>query len=119
MLSGESEPAASAEFLRQNGANDIIIKLGDQGCAVFTAGEPLRVPAFPVEVLDTTGAGDCFAGAFLAMLHRGAGYNEAARTANAVGAMVVEKLGAVSGVRNWQETISWMRQHTTAPQEVA
>ena len=119
MLSGESEPAAAAEFLRQNGANDIIIKLGDQGCAIFTPDESTRIAAFPVEVLDTTGAGDCFAGAFLATFHRGVDYREAGRTANAVGAMVVEKLGAVTGVRNWQETISWMRQHTTTPQEVA
>lgn len=119
MLTGESDPVAAAKFLRQRGANDIVIKLGDQGCAIFTAHESTPVPAFPVEVLDTTGAGDCFAGAFLAMLHRGAGYREAAQTANAVGAMVVEKLGAVTGVRNLEETTAWMAQHKTASKQVA
>lgn len=111
MLTGESDPAAAAEFLRQRGAHDIVIKLGGEGCAIFTQDESLRVPAFQVEVLDTTGAGDCFAGAFLAMLHRGMNYGEAARTANATGAMVVEKLGAVTGVRGWAETKAWIGQH--------
>jgi sugar/nucleoside kinase (ribokinase family) len=119
MLTGETEPAAAAEFLRQNGAHDIMIKLGDQGCAIFAAGELLRVPAFPVEVLDTTGAGDCFAGAFLAMLQRGADYREAARIANAVGAMVVEKLGAVTGVGSWEDTNAWIGRHPAASEEVA
>lgn len=111
MLTGESEPAAAADALRRHGAHDIIIKLGDQGCAIFTADESMRVPAFPVEVLDTTGAGDCFAGAFLAMLHRGMDYREAARIANAVGAMVVERLGAVTGLADLQGTKAWIREH--------
>jgi sugar/nucleoside kinase (ribokinase family) len=121
-LTGQSEPASAAEFLRQRGAHDIVIKLGGEGCAIFTEDESLRVATFPVEVVDTTGAGDCFAGAFLAVLHRGMDYREAARTANAVGAMVVEQLGAVTGVRDWKETKEWMRRHappTPASKEVA
>jgi sugar/nucleoside kinase (ribokinase family) len=111
MLTGQSDPADAAELLRRRGAHNIVIKLGGEGCVIFTKDESLRVAAFPVEVVDTTGAGDCFAGAFLAMLQRGMNYGEAARTANAVGAMVVEKLGAVTGVRGWEDTTAWIGRH--------
>jgi sugar/nucleoside kinase (ribokinase family) len=60
-------------------------------------------------VVDTTGAGDCFAGAWLAATCRGCAPREAARLANAVGAQVVETLGAVEGVKSWDETQTWMR----------
>lgn len=111
MLTGESKPADAAACLHQHGAHDIVIKLGEAGCAIFSDAESLRIPAFEVEVVDTTGAGDCFAGAFLATLYRGMNYADAARTANAVGAMVAEKLGAVTGVRNWEDTTAWIGQH--------
>ena len=62
---------------------------------------------------DTTGAGDCFVGAFLASLHHGLDYLQAARVANAVGAMNVEKLGAAQGVRSWEETQAWIRERDT------
>jgi ribokinase len=60
-------------------------------------------------VVDTTGAGDCFAGAFLAALLRDLSYSEAARFANAVGALTIQQLGAVEGVRSFDETEAWMR----------
>jgi len=60
-------------------------------------------------VVDTTGAGDCFVGGFLAALSSGAAYPEAARFANAVGAMSVQTLGAINGVHTWAETEEWLR----------
>ena len=59
-------------------------------------------------MVDTTGAGDCFAGAFLAALVRGNSYQEAARFANAVAALTIQRLGASTGVRSWEETVAWM-----------
>ena len=66
------------------------------------------MPAFDVEVLDTTGAGDCFAGAFLAAFQRGCTIWEAARMANAAGALSVRRVGAVGGILSWDETHDWM-----------
>jgi sugar/nucleoside kinase (ribokinase family) len=87
----------------------VVIKLGARGCAVFTSGEATHVPGFVVDVVDTTGAGDCFAGGFLAALNSGAAYAEAARFANAVGALSVQKIGAINGVRSRAETEAWLR----------
>jgi len=61
-----------------------------------------------VPVVDTTGAGDCFVGAFLAARLRGRSWADAARFANAVGALTIQQLGAVEGVRSFDETEQWM-----------
>jgi sugar/nucleoside kinase (ribokinase family) len=108
MLTGATDPARIAAILRGYGAGTIVLKLGAQGCAVFSENDEFQVPAFPATVVDTTGAGDCFAGAWLAATCRGLAPREAARLANAVGAQVVETLGAVDGVTGWNETHAWM-----------
>jgi sugar/nucleoside kinase (ribokinase family) len=109
MLTGTSEPARAAAFLQGHGARVIVLKRSCRGSAVFGAGDAIQCPAFDVPVVDTTGAGDCFAGAFLAALLRGRSYADAAKFANAVGALVIQQLGAVEGVRPFEETETWMR----------
>ena len=106
-LSRCGETRAAVDGLREHGARDIVVKLGSAGCAVYAAGEEIRVPAFRVTAVDTTGAGDCFAGAFLAALQRGFSYAEAARFANAVGALSVQKMGATTGLLSFEETLQW------------
>ncbi|MEO8127729.1 MAG: carbohydrate kinase family protein [Bryobacteraceae bacterium] len=113
MLTGEDEPRRVAEALRDLGATDILVKLGGKGCVIFAGGEELEAPGFAVKAIDTTGAGDCFGGGFLAALHHGKNRKEAARFANAVGALKVSQLGAVKGVRNFADTELWMAAGTT------
>ena len=108
MLTGETEPARAAAAFGSAGARDVILKLGSEGCAVFSGGDEFRVPAFPAEVVDTTGAGDCFVGGFLAALARGASCRQAARFACGVAALSVGRLGAVEGLLGYQETLAWM-----------
>jgi len=70
------------------------------GCVVVEwGGEPVVVPAFPVDVVDTTGAGDAHVGAFVAALARGLDPVEACRWANAAAATVVATRGQVSPPR--------------------
>jgi len=109
MLTGTSEPARAAVVMRERGTRTVILKRSGRGCAVFGPGMAIECPAFDVAVVDTTGAGDCFAGAFLAALLRDHSYAEAAKFANAVGALAIQQLGAVEGVRSFEETEEWMR----------
>lgn len=111
-LGGSPEIDEAARRLRERGAQAVAVKLGEQGCAVFDAAGQVRVPGFDVAVVDTTGAGDCFAGAFLAALDRGLERAEAARFANAAAALSVQRLGATAGLRGSDETRAWME---TAP----
>jgi len=89
------------------GVGAVVLKLGPRGCAVYTAGREILSSAFDVPVKDTTGAGDCFVAGFLAAWLRGASLEEAARFANAVGALSVQCVGATAGLRNLAETESW------------
>ena len=108
MLTGTTEPQGVVSALRSRGARTVVLKQGGRGCQVFTPEEEFTAPGFQVPVVDTTGAGDCFAGAYVAALWRGGTHREAARMANAVGACVVRTLGAVEGVLGWSETETWM-----------
>lgn len=107
-LSGERDPAAASAFFRDRGVRTTVVKLGAEGCAIHDGVAETRVPAFAVKAVDTTGAGDCFAGAFLAGLQRSMTVVEAARLANAAGALNVQRPGATAGLVSYEETLRWM-----------
>jgi len=108
MLTGHSEPDAIARALRGAGATDIALKLGARGCILYAGSERIECAPFAVDVVDTTGAGDNFAAGFLAALHRGFGYAEAGRMANATGALSVTILGAGRAARSWDAVREWI-----------
>jgi len=109
MTTGSSDPAVAAERLIAHGARTAVMKLGPRGCAIYHDEREYRCPAFDVEAKDTTGAGDCFAGGFLAAMLRGASLHEAGRFANAVGALAVQRVGGNAGVPPFDEIQEWMR----------
>ena len=111
MLTGRTEPDAAARVLRGLGASHVVIKLGPRGC--WADGETF--PGFDVNAVDTTGAGDCFAGGFIAALERGFSIADASRFANAVGALAVQKIGATAGVLDWNATMRWMPRESPTP----
>jgi sugar/nucleoside kinase (ribokinase family) len=108
MLTGLEDPVECAKALHEAGARTVVVKLGLRGCIVFSQAGHFQLPAFEVETLDTTGAGDCFAAGFLAAVQRGYTTVEAARIANAVGALSVRRPGAIGGLLTWEETEEWM-----------
>lgn len=83
-----------------------IIKRGEAGCRA----DDVDFPGFAVTAVDSTGAGDCFCGGFLAMRARGGSLSDAARLANAVGALSVRQAGATGGVLDWEATLAWIAQ---------
>ena len=98
MVTGHSEPAKAASILLYRGARTAVLKLGARGCAVYTQECEYLSPAFAVPVKDTTGAGDCFVGAFLYAHMGGASLKDAARFANAIGAISVQHVGGAAGL---------------------
>jgi sugar/nucleoside kinase (ribokinase family) len=105
ILTGRTEPAEAAERLRRWGASNIVIKRGARGC--WANGE--SIAGYRVDAVDTTGAGDCFVGGFIAALQKGLSIAEAARLANAVGALSVSRVGATAGVADWDTTLNWIK----------
>jgi sugar/nucleoside kinase (ribokinase family) len=84
--------------LRALGPRIVVTTLGARGCAYLDGEDEVRVPAYEVEVLDTTGAGDAFHGAYLYGLLRNWSPRERARFANAVAALNCTALGGRAGL---------------------
>ncbi|MEM7459442.1 MAG: ribokinase [Pseudomonadota bacterium] len=73
----------------------VALTLGGDGAALFKQGREIaRVPAFAVEAIDTTGAGDTFCGALVVALAEGERPEQALRFASAAAALAVTKAGA-------------------------
>lgn len=69
LLSGEKNIPKAVEAIRKLGPSVVIVKRGEYGAMLFTPNGIFLAPAFPVDgVIDPTGAGDSFAGAFMGFL---------------------------------------------------
>lgn len=100
-LTEEQDVAQMARVLHGKGCRTVMIKLGDQGCYVDDGRKACIVPAFQgLPVCDTTGAGDNFVGGFMAGLIDGMDLFTAVRYANAVAAVSVTGMGAISALRD-------------------
>ncbi len=77
----------------------IALKRGSKGVTIFESGKaPLDVPGFPVEILNTVGAGDAFASGLITSRNNGLDWYNAARFANACGALVVTRHGCAEAL---------------------
>ncbi len=89
------DPLKMAEAIRARyGNRAVIITEGDKGCAIAARDTSVRVPAFKVKQIDSTGAGDAFLGGVFAGLRLGMPWDRIGRLANAAGAVAVTRLGA-------------------------
>jgi ribokinase len=120
LISGiEVTDAASAEraghwFLEQ-GVGAAVITLAGQGSCVVTAEGATVVPPFPVEAVDTTAAGDAYAGYLGAALASGAALTDAVRLATAAGALTVTKQGASPSLPYRADVEAFLAARTAAP----
>ncbi|MBB6176068.1 ribokinase [Anoxybacillus tengchongensis] len=85
-----------------------IVTEGKRGVSFQRHGEWVLIPGFHVPVVDTTGAGDTFNGAFAVALSKGMALEEACRYANAAAALSVTKLGAQTGMPTEKELESFL-----------
>jgi sugar/nucleoside kinase (ribokinase family) len=97
------KPESAAEKLVDQGTGTVAITLGAQGAVVAERGWVRSLSAPQVDVCDATGAGDVFAGAFLASWLEGSGAEEAGRLAVAASAISVGEYGARGRLPNREE----------------
>ena len=93
-VSPDGAAAAGARLLALGVGCTVIITLGGHGAVLVDNNGPLPIPAPSVRVVDTTGAGDAFAGAFCAGLAAGMTTRDAARSAVIAGSLAVQRPGA-------------------------
>jgi ribokinase len=93
---GGPPKAALAEVTRR--VRHLVITLGARGCRTISGGVDSQYPAFAVDAVDTTGAGDAFNGGLAVALARGQPLAQAVRFASAVAALSVTRIGAQSSL---------------------
>ncbi len=107
---------ASKKLIEQ-GFKNVILTMGEMGALLFSQNSVAHMcPAFEVEVVDTTAAGDAFCGALLAAVAGGSELNEAIAYASAAGALATTKLGAEPSLPCSSEIIMLMNESQRCPQ---
>jgi sugar/nucleoside kinase (ribokinase family)/tagatose-1,6-bisphosphate aldolase non-catalytic subunit AgaZ/GatZ len=109
LLVGESNTDKACRKLLKMGVKVVVLKLGDSGCRVYTKAETLDVPGFKIEAVDPTGAGDCFDAGFISGYLDNLSLTDAARLANAMGALATTKMGPMEGTFSLKEVLAFMR----------
>lgn len=97
-LAGLADPAAAARSLAAQTGAAVVVTFGAEGALVVEGDRATPIAAPSVEVVDTTGAGDTFAGALAAQLAQGATLLDAARFAVAAASLSVTRAGAREGM---------------------
>ncbi|OHD74564.1 MAG: hypothetical protein A2V99_02875 [Spirochaetes bacterium RBG_16_67_19] len=118
-ISGEQAPEKALAALSALASPDavVVVKMGAAGCLAGNRAEAWRCPAFRVNVVEVTSAGDVFGAGFLYGFLGGWNLPEAARFASACGALAVQRPGSggiVAGLRQVQEFLA-SRQEEAVP----
>jgi sugar/nucleoside kinase (ribokinase family) len=96
-LTGAADVVAAAQQLREAGAGLVAVTCGGEGAVVVDADGVTRVPAFGVDVVDTTGCGDAFSAGFVVGRSLGRTPEQAAVLGSACAALVAQGLGSDHG----------------------
>jgi ribokinase len=86
----------------------VIVTLGAKGLASIDSNGLIEIPGFEVNVVDTTGAGDCFVGALAVSLAEDKSLVEALRFATASAAMSVQRMGASPSMPQYDEVVRFL-----------
>jgi ribokinase len=106
---GSASPKAMAGELLARGPKAVVLKAGDDGAVVAQGDRLEHVPAFRIQPVDTTAAGDAFTAALAIEFVRGTDLAAAARVANAAGALACLRLGAQPSMPTAAEVAGFLR----------
>jgi len=101
----------AASFFFERGVRNVIIKGGARGSWYLSPREEWWCPPFPLDVVDTTAAGDSFNAGFVYALDRGNAPQDACEFANAVAGLAITKLGAQTAMPSREEVGKLMAEH--------
>jgi sugar/nucleoside kinase (ribokinase family) len=96
-FTGAASLEEGARALVERGVGCVAVTQGAKGALVVTADEVIEVPAYAIEVVDTTGCGDAFSAGFLRGLSLGGDLRAAAKLGCATAAQVAQGLGTDAG----------------------
>ena len=102
--------AAAAALQARSGAPYIVLKQGARGAYVLGQGVDAFVPAFPVQAVDPTAAGDTFTGAMTIEYLRSGNILQAVTTACAAGALCATRMGAQISLPTMEEVRAFLEE---------
>jgi sulfofructose kinase len=108
---GRRDVTAMLAALRSDPKQVIIVTRGEKGCIGSAGVGDFALPAFPVDVVDTTGCGDTFHGVFALALARGQAVVPAARFASGAAALCATQLGGRAGIPTAAQLEQFLREH--------
>jgi len=112
--SGPEDETCMCRMIHEAGAKRVVITAGPEGAEAFDGEQQHFVPAYPVQVAATLGAGDAFASACSAALLRGEPFVKALQLGAANAASVVQGIGAKRGILTWDQAQQWVAERTEA-----
>ena len=120
MICGLHDRREVIRFFLDRGVGKTVFKMGAAGSSIAWQGangaiEELRVPAFAVPVVDSTGCGDAYCAGFIVGLLRGWDLVECARFGTAAAGLVITGLGSDAGIVDFDQTLAFMRSAATLP----
>jgi len=113
IITNTNTPEKAAKILVKKGIPIVIITLGSNGALITTKDFQKRIPTYNIKnIVDTTGAGDAFNGAFSqAYWIKGWDLEKACRYANAAASLKIQKLGARTGMPNEKQLTQFLKEH--------
>lgn len=103
LLSGQNSLDEAMSWLLEKGVGHTVITVGSEGAVFRSKDQDLKVPAFNVKVIDTTGCGDAFSAGFIAGLVKGKSSKESVELGVAFGSSTATGLGSDAGARSTEE----------------
>ncbi len=107
----EQSAAQAADWFFQRGVKKVVITMGGMGAYVADGTRAELTPAFRVNAIDTTGAGDAYNGGFVTALSEGNDIFAAARFAAATAALSVQKMGTTPSMPTREEIEAFLKEH--------
>jgi ribokinase len=108
-VDGPAAAAVAAQRLIAKGVRRVIVTLGTRGVLYCDESQATHYPAFPVQAVDTVGAGDAFNGALAAGLAAGGSWSEAIPLASAAAALACTRRSAMASLPQRAEVEAFMR----------
>jgi ribokinase len=112
-LTGHTDHQQAIDWFLNHGLEAVGLKRGELGCVVGTREGAFAVPAFAVQVEDTTGAGDSFDAGFIAGQLNGLSWCASGLLANALGGLAASVVGAGASLPGSAEAIRFLAQRRT------
>ncbi len=109
-VDGEENAGRAADYFFEKGVKNVLITLGGKGVYLATPEKRGILPAYQVNAVDTTGAGDAFNGGLVAALAEGKDLWEAASFANALAAISVQRIGTTPAMPDREEIDSFINE---------